>query len=311
LDAFGTGFGNLSGPGGGQFGLAQPMNNFRVLVAPDAHVVGQRANLDLLQTDLSLAVPAWRDPCNTLLVTANVLNESMAPGGIALPVTGQAFPSELWNIRMGLTYRYQFDNGWNAGLSVGAGSASDRPFHSINEITENISTFLRIPSGDHNAWLFSLSYSPNSQLNFPIPGVAYLWQPSDTFRASLGVPFQVMYRPIDDLTLDFSYMLLTTVHARATYRLCRPLRIYTGFDWENESYWLADRPDVKDRFFYYDKRLSAGLQLAVGTNCLLDLSGGYLFDRYYAEAQSVSLNPPNRIDVSDGPYLGLQGRVRW
>ena len=57
-------------------------------------------------------------------------------------------------------------------------------------------------------------YSPTSELPFPIPGVAYVWQPADNFRMNIGVPFMVMYRPVDDLTLDFSYMLVRTVHAR-------------------------------------------------------------------------------------------------
>jgi len=312
LDPFGTGFGPGAGLGfGAGLGQAQPTNSFRVEAVPSEHVKGQTANLELLQADLSMAVPLWRDPCNTLLLTAGVRNESLSTGGAFLPLTGQPLPDELWNVRMGLAYRHQFDNGWNAGVAVSVGSASDKPFHSIDEINESINTFLRIPQGEHNAWLFSLSYSPTAQLSFPIPGVAYLWNPSDCFHASIGLPFQVMYRPVDDLTLNFSYVPLTNVRARATYHVYGPLRLYTGFDWENESYWLADRPDIHDRFFYYDKRVSGGLQWSVSEHFLLELSSGYLFDRYYSEGQSTSLSTSNRINIGDGPYLGLQGRLRW
>jgi hypothetical protein len=104
---------------------------------------------------------------------------------------------------------------------------------------------------------------------------------------------------------------VTNVRARATYHLCGPLRIYTGFDWENEVYWLADRPDIHERFFYYDKRVSAGLQWGVSEHFLLDLSSGYLFDRYYSEGVSINLSNNNRINIGNGPYLGLQGRLRW
>ena len=50
---------------------------------------------------------------------------------------------------------------------------------------------LRIPQGEHNAWLFTLMYSPTSQLNFPIPGVAYSWNPSPQFHANIGLPLQM------------------------------------------------------------------------------------------------------------------------
>src|SRR5207244_7729232 len=124
-------------------------------------------------------------------------------------------------------------------------------FHSINEMTAGANAFLRIPQGEHNAWLFTLAYSPTSELPIPIPGVAYVRQPSEEFRMNIGLPFQVMWRPIDDVTLDFSYMLLRTVHARATYRLAPALRVYVSYDWGNEGWFLAERPNNNDRVYYY------------------------------------------------------------
>ena len=88
-------------------------------------------------------------------------------------------------------------------------------------------------------------YSPVGNLNFPIPGVAYLWNPSDAFHASIGLPFSVMWRPVDDLTFNFSYMPLVTVNARATYRLVGKVFVYGGFESLQEAYLLADREDDK------------------------------------------------------------------
>src|SRR5262249_35195245 len=164
---------------------------------------------------------------------------------------------------------------------------------------------------EHNAWLFTLSYSPTGQLTIPVPGVAYVWQPSDSFRANIGLPFQVLWRPADDLTLDFSYMLLTTVHARATYRVAAPLRLYAGFDWASEGYLLADRPDVNDRFYYYDKRLTVGVRYDLTRHVGLDLSGGYSFDRFYFEGQHNSSSGHDRIDVGDTGFVSLQLQARW
>ncbi len=204
-----------------------------------------------------------------------------------------------------------FSNGWIGGGSLSVGSASDKPFHSINEMTVGVNAFLRVPQGDHNAWLFSLSYSPTSELPFPIPGVAYIYQPSDYLRINIGLPFAVWYRPWDDLTLELSYMLLRTVHARAAYRVCAPVRVYAGFDWSNESYFLADRNDENDRFFYYEKRLSAGVQVFLRRQALLDISGGYVFDRFYFQGHQYNDRNHDRIDVGSGPLLGLRFELRY
>jgi hypothetical protein len=242
--------------------------------------------------------------------STNVRAEIFQTGAV-LPDTHQPFPDELWNVRFGAGYRHLFDNGWIAGGTVNLGSASDKPFHSIDEILVGVNAFLRIPQGEHNAWLFTLSYSTNSELPIPLPGVAYVWQPSENFRMNVGLPFQLLVRPCDDLTLDFSYMLLQTVHARATYRAWGPVRVYGGFDWSNENYFLAYRADSNERFFYYDMRVTGGVLVRLGPEASLDLSSGYVFDRYYFEGQHFSDSNFNRVDVGAGPFLSLQCQIKF
>jgi hypothetical protein len=142
--------------------------------------------------------------------------------------------------------------------------------------------------------------------------VAYYWQPSDSFHALIGLPFVVQWRPIPDLTLDFSYMLLTTVHARATYRLCPWARVYLAYAWENEGYFLVDRPDPNDRLIYVDQNIRGGVQLLFGPHAQLDLAAGYVFDRYYFEGRNITSGTSfNRIDLGDGALLSAQLLVRW
>jgi hypothetical protein len=293
-------------------GRAPLRADYRATWFPSEPVSGQPTSLGYVQQDFSVTFPLWQNgTTDEWSASAHVRNEIFQTHAI-LPDTRQPFPDDLWNVRFSTTYRHLFDNGWIGGGSVSVGSASDRPFHGIDEMTAGVNAFLRVPQGEHNAWLFTLSYSPTGDLPFPIPGVAYVWQPSEYFRANLGLPLQVMWRPTDDLTLDLSYMLLTTVHARATYRLCRPVKLYAAYAWENESYLLADRPDSNDRFFYQDQRLTAGVQADLGRHTALDLSGGYVFDRHYFEGKNITSGTNfNRIDVDSGPYLSLQFQVRW
>jgi hypothetical protein len=307
---------DVASPLGGMLGgfdprlLATPRADYKATYFFNEPVSGQPTHLGYLEQDVLLSVPVYHDGCDVLAFTFRGRNETFSTQAI-LPDSGRRFPEDLWALNFGTTYAHTFDSGWIMGGTVSFGSASDKPFHSIDEMTLGVNAFLRIPSGERNAWLFGLAYSPTGEINFPIPTVAYIYNPSDELRVNIGLPFQVMYRPTRDLQLDFSYMLLRTVHARATYRICQPVRVHVGFDWGNEAYFLADRQNVNDRFFYYDKRLSTGVQYVVTPNFSLDLTGGYTFDRFYFEGAQFSDHAANQLSVGNGAYLSFQGRLRW
>jgi hypothetical protein len=305
------GFG--AGPGGGLAALLSPTLGSAPVRAtlgfswfPSEPVRDQPTSLGFYREDFAISAPLWQNERNEWLLSASVHSEEFQTGAI-LPTTQQSFPDQLVDVRFGTSYRHEFDNDWIAGIGGSFGSASDQPFHSVNELTGGLDAFLRIPQGEHNAWLFTISYSTNSEINIPIPGVAFLWVPTDYFQAVIGFPFaSVNYRPTEDLTLSASYALLTSVHARATYRLLPSLRIYAAFDVDNESFFRVDREDDQDRFFYYEDRVSAGVQYTLGPRTNLDFSGGYAFDRYYFEGQDLSDSQNNRIDVGNGPYLSAK-----
>jgi hypothetical protein len=301
---------------GGPFGgfdprtLAQFRADYRATWFATEGVSGQSAHLGYVEQDLSLSVPLYHESGDILAVSLRARNETFSTDAV-LPASNRRFPEDLWAISFGGTFAHTFDNGWIAGAGVSLGSPSDEPFHSIREVALGANAFLRIPVGERDAWLFGIAYSPTSEVNFPIPTVAYILNPSDDLRVNIGLPFQVMYRPVPEVQLDFSYMLLRTVHARATYRLCEPIRLHVGFDWGNESYFLADRTDRNDRLFYYDKRVSAGVQYIVTPNFSLDMLGGYDFDRFWFEGAQYSDHLTNEIAVGNGAFLSLQGRLRW
>jgi hypothetical protein len=306
------------GPGGGLGALLSPtVGNMPVraslgfswLPAEDVH--NQATNFTEYREDFAISAPIWQNYCNEWSLSTNVRSEEFRTGAV-LTNTDQSFPDQLVDVRFGTAYRHEFDNDWIAGVGGSFGSASNEPFHGVNELTVGVNAFLRIPQGEHNAWLFTINYSTTSQINIPIPGIAYLWAPSPNFQAVIGFPFaSVNYQPIDDLTLSASYALLTTFHARATYRICKPVRVYAALDFDNESYFLVPREDDQDRFFYYDKRVSTGVQYAFGPNLSLDFSGGYEFQRMYFEGQNQNDRGFDRIDVDAGAYVGLKLLFRY
>lgn len=296
-------FGAMWGPPVFRFG-------YKAAWFPDELVTEQATHFGYVDQSLSLNAPLWHDDVNVWSANIGVRSEIFSTAAI-LPDTHQPFPEDLWNIHFGTSFRHQFDSGWSEISSISLGSASDKPFAPTDRVTIGFNEMVRVPQGEHNAWLFSLSYSNNSQFAFPIPGVAYLYQPSDTFRATLGVPFSLMWRPREDVIVDASYSILRRVHARVTH-LATPLRIFTGFDWGDETYFLSDRPTNDDRFYYYDKRLTAGVQWPLARSLMLELSGGYVFERFYYEGgSSYSDRFTNRLDIGAGPFAALQLQTRF
>ncbi len=292
-------------------GQLLPSFGYGVTDAFSERVRFQPASLGMVRQDFNLLMPLWQNSTDEVTGTIRVRNESFNTGAI-LPNTGQAFPAELWAIDFGAGYRHLFENGWIAGGNFTFGSDSDKPFHGIDELSVGVNAFLRVPQGDHNAWLFTIFYSTNSQVDFPIPGVAYQWVPSEQFQAIIGFPFaSATYRPTEDLTLNVSYALLTNVQARVNYKVAKWASVFASFDVENESYFRVGREDDKDRFFYYDDRVSTGVKFNFSEKTNLELAGGYLFNRYYFEGQSLSDRNNNRIDIGDGPYLSAKLQIRY
>jgi hypothetical protein len=305
----GGGLGTLISP---VVGHAQYRASYGFTEYFNERVQTQGTSFGFFRENAQFSGPIWQDDHNEWTASTHVREEAFHTGGTILPNTGQPFPNDLWNIGFGTGFRHLFDNGWIAGGNVSVGSASDEPFHGIKEMTVGVNASLRIPSGERNAWLFTLNYSATSEVNFPIPGVAFLYNPNDCFQAVIGFPFiSVNYRPTEDLTLSVSYAILTNFNARATYRVVPWMRLYGAFNVENESYFRVGRVDDRDRLFYYDDKLTVGALFPFNRSMSLDVSTGYVFDRYYFEGRTRSDTSNNRINIGDGPFIGANLQFRF
>ena len=298
-------------PGGLGLGNAQPMMDYKVLYVPQQNAQGQNAYLGEVRENLTLRLPLYQGTQDLFTLGLRVGNDYLN-NDVVFPSNNKAFPTELWDIGVTGSYIYKFDNGWIAGGSLSLNSPSDQPFHSWNETNIGGSAYLRIPSGERNAWIFSLSYSPTGQIPVPLPGVAYFWMPNDQLRMNIGLPFTLNYRPNNDWMFDFSYMLLTNIHAQATYRIWGPIITYLAYDWENSAYWLADRADTGDRFFDYDMRVTYGVKVILDDHFMFDVSTGYMFNRYYAFGDTSALsNTQDRVNIGAGGFIQASLMYRW
>ena len=296
-----------------EMGKQIPRSDYRFTYYPDRKVDNQETHLGLSEHRVSLFVPLFQDSANEWGLSARTRFQDIDTRA-RFPEVGGRFPSELWDAGATLSFRHKFDSGWIGGLALTAGSASDEPFHSIDEVYYRGVAMLRVPQGERNAWIFTLIYASDEIIfnqPLPMPGIAYVWVPSDRFSAVIGVPFSsIEFKPFETLTLEAQYFPIRTVRARATWQIFQPLRAYAGFDWDHDTYYRADRDKKDDKIFYYEKRLTAGVRFDL-RHVGFEVYGGWAFDRFYYEGERYGERHDNRIDVGDGPFIVGKVSVRF
>lgn len=283
---------------------------YRVGWQPARPIRGQGHELDILEHDFQFGAPVYMQTPHKLIFSGGVRYHQFNTSAV-FPDSGLSFPDELWNIRIGKNYIYQFSNGWTGGLNVNIGSASDQPFGDFRNYNFGAIGFVSIPVEDRDAWNLALVYMPMSQIPFPIPSVAYQWNPSDQFSMNIGLPFEVSYRPTEQLSLEASYMLLTTVHTQVTYRWTDEWKSYVAFDWENQSWFLDQRVADDERLFLYEMRIVTGIQKRFRSNFTIDIVTGYVFDRYFFNGQGFEDRNHDRIDIDSGTFIAVEAALRF
>lgn len=221
-----------------------------------------------------------------------------------LPDSLIGVPNDLWKVNFGGMHRREFDNGWKAGGLLTVGTASDRPFADVEDLTLTSVGFVEVPWGSRDAWNFSLFYSPTSQLPFPIPGVAYVWRPSERLTANIGVPFSLRYDG-DLWTFSADYRPLTAVNLRAARKLGDDWQVYARYEIVNDIYWLAERTNSQDRLFLFDQRAAVGFERSLPGGFALDVSAAYVFDRSIFQAESFSDDRRDELQIAPGAAVSV------
>ncbi|MFM9195155.1 MAG: hypothetical protein ACKOWG_05335 [Planctomycetia bacterium] len=227
-----------------------------------------------------------------------------------LPDSQVPVPDQLWLVETGFMHIRPLDGGGTLGGSFVFGSASDRPYAAFRDLTLMTVGFWNTPARNkRDEWSVSLFYSPTSQLPYPLPGLAYVWRPSDTFEAKLGVPPAVEWRPTPDWTFSANYFPLVNFNAVARRRLNEDLSLLAYYRSDTEIYFLADRRQDDQRFYVFDQRAAVGLERALSRGFMLEATASYIFSRELFQGTNFS---SNRTDVVQfAPGLGLSVQLLW
>lgn len=227
-----------------------------------------------------------------------------------LPDSGTPVPDQLWLVETGFMHIRPLAGGGTLGGSFIFGSASDRPYAAGRDLTLMTVGFWNTPARNpRDDWSLSLFYSPTSQLPYPLPGIAYVWRPSEVFEAKLGIPPAIEWRPTADWTFTANYFPLVNFNAVARRRLAEGLSLLAYYRTDTEIYFLADRVQNDQRFYVFDQRAAVGLEQALARGFLLEATASYIFDRQLFQGTNFS---SNRTDVvTFAPGVGLSVQLLW
>lgn len=297
-----------------RLGQLETSANWTSLYTFDQPVNDQPADMSIIQNNLNVFAPVRQDDHAELAAFGRVNATDLATQA-RLPDADVPLPDHLWDIAAGASYRWKLDNDWIAGLASSLGSPSDKPFDSLDEYNLTATGTLLIPARrNDDAWLLMLNYASNREFlpHVPIPGLAYIYSPDKDLQLTMGLPLAAArFQATPRLTLDATYFIPRTTHLQATYALFDHLKWYAAFDWQNDRYLRADRPDDDERLFYYEKKATMGLRWALSRQLALDFSGGYGFDRFFFEGENYGDRSKNRIAFSDGFFAAIQTLLRF
>ena len=289
------------------FGSSAPVT-LGAFWAPAVAVSGQPAtlgmNAEYARISAPLAIPKEGGPL--WLGIAKFGRLELATTAI-LPDSLQPVPNQLWLVETGFFHVRPLANGASVGGTFLFGSASDRPYAAGRDLTlMAVAFYTRPAANERDEWNFSIAYSPTAELPYPLPGLAYVWRPSDTLEAKIGLPASIEYRPDDHWTFTANYFPLVNFVSTARRRLGERLALLAYYRTDTQTFFLADRLLDKELFYVFDQRVAAGLEQTIGRGFALEFAASYVFDRQLFQGTNFTSGRTDFVAFDPGLGLGLQ-----
>jgi hypothetical protein len=275
---------------------------YSAMAVPRSHLENEPGNFSVFRQDASIGLPIVESGTRTIIGYIDFRHLSIDTTA-RLKDSHRPFPDQLWEITEGFTYQRKMEEGWTLGGGISIGSPSDRPYSSLRVIAPTFSVYARVPYGpDNDAWMASLSWAPVSAIRFPLPGLAYEWNPSERLQIVAGIPFSMAWKPSDTLRFDVGYIPPYQSRAQVTWHAMPSVALFTGFESYTDSYLLANRENRRRIFYAYEDRALAGVRFELGKHFVLDAAGGYLFGRLFFSSASIADESHDRVHVAPSAF---------
>lgn len=214
------------------------------------------------------------------------------------------------NIQGSLNYKKTLEDKkfWSMNLSYGA--ASDRPFKDSRDGAIG-ATFIKKQS---DRWMWLVNYSNNRPFlnNIPIPGFVYFHTMTREKALILGFPFVYWMTPVSSKISLRYFGILPWLHKlRLFWTGIDGYEPYIGFEQGPQTYFDSRREERWDRTFWFERKLSTGLEGRLMGIVRYDLSTGLAFDRTLFQARNYSEKKKSSQNFAASPFIGLSLKVNF
>jgi len=231
-------------------------------------------------TDNRVNITAPVHTTGTDAVSLSLLGSAVHIGNPLTLDSGRQVPADLYRLEAGVSYVSKLPENRNWGVRGSVGSASDKPFASLDDVTFSLGANYGFPASGNGFWRLSVVVSNNSLIGnyIPIPGVGYLYK-TDTFSGIFGFPVtSLQWTPL--FPWSFSLGIFgPNIHTEAAYGSIDRFQLFSGFYWTRQSYIPSERDNVKDRLTIEEMKASAGFRVPLGESLLAEVQAGPVFDR--------------------------------
>lgn len=217
---------------------------------------------------------------------------------------------DYYNQQVSFSYRRTLPDEKFSLTSFSFGSASDRPFRNGRDSTVSINSLYKFSP----KWIGVVNYSNNRAFlnNIPLPGAFYIHELSKENSLILGFPIIFWSRSLSAKWGIRYFGLIPWNHRlRLLYKFSDSLSFYTGLEQSPQTFFRHDRRSRYDRFFWFERRIAAGLEGTINKSLRYDFSGGLSFDRQFFEARNFSEKKEFLINADKALFVALSLRYTF
>ena len=214
------------------------------------------------------------------------------------------------NISGNLTYRRVLPEKRFWSINLNYGSASDQPFKDGRDGTVGATFLQKI----NPRWMWLVNYSNNRVFlnNVPLPGFVYFHTMTKEKSLVLGFPFIYWVTPLHKyISLRYFGLLPWSHRLRVMYVKNDGVSPYLGVEQGALTYFDTRREEQRDRTFWFERKLTAGVEGKFNENLNYDFQTGLAFDRILYEARNFSEAKNYLINFENALFVSLSLKINF
>ena len=216
---------------------------------------------------------------------------------------------DYYSYQLSLSYRRRQDDGKFWSLNGSYGTASDRPFKNSEDSTVGLTYIQKFSP----RWFGVVNYSNNRAFlnNIPLPGFFWVKELSKEKTLVVGFPFIVWVTPISQ-NWSFRYLGILPWHHRLRLVYdAKWVNPFVGLEQSPQNFFRHDREKQRERFFWFERRVGAGLEGRLGPHYRYELFNGLAFDRQFFEAKNFSESKQELNNLENSYFVSLNLKISF